>query len=449
MTPPVSPSITFPPRGWNSWDCFGGSVTEAEILANAQFIHEHLLTHGWDTVVVDIQWYEPSPGTADYNARSAAVIDAYGRPLPAENRFPSAAGGAGFGPLAQAIHALGLRFGVHLMRGIPRRAVAANTPILGTSYTARDITASPADRCPWNPDDEGVQPDHPGSQAWYDSLLALLADWGVDFVKVDDVLYPPIRRPDITMIYRAIKHSGRDITLSLSPGRELSLEHAHFLREHAQMWRVSDDLWDDWEAVAEQFQRAARWAAIQSDDGVGDLDMLPLGRLGLRAHVGSARDSRLSLDEQRTMLTLWSMARSPLMMGGHLPASCPETIALLRNDAVLALGERGTDCREIIRDGDLVVWRSTLRPPRSHPGPPQEVRAVFNLGDKPRTHRLHMADLGLGNATDHLTDLWTGERIGALDGWWEIDLPAHGCTVAATAWATSGPDATAHRDLIP
>ncbi|MBE6475008.1 MAG: glycoside hydrolase family 27 protein [Actinomyces succiniciruminis] len=431
MPSPVLAPATFPPRGWNSWDCFGGSATEAEVLDNARFIHEHLLAHGWDTVVVDIQWYEPAPGTADYNAHSAAVIDAYGRPLPAENRFPSAAGGAGFGPLAEAIHALGLRFGVHLMRGIPRRAVAANIPILGTAYTARDVATPPSDRCPWNPDNEGVQPDHPGSQAWYDSLLALLATWGVDFVKVDDVLYPPIRRPDIAMIHRAIKRSGRDITLSLSPGRELSLEHADFLREHAQMWRVSDDLWDDWEAVVEQFQRAARWAAVQSDDGVGDLDMLPLGRIGLRAHVGDPRHSRLNLDEQRTMLTLWSIARSPLMMGGHLPESSPETIALLGNDVVLALGERGADCREIIRDGDLVVWRSTLRPAPGRREGEREVRAVFNLGDEPRTRRLHLADLGLPQTTRHLTDLWTSKRAAVVDGWWDMDLPAHGCAVVA------------------
>ncbi|PHP52843.1 glycoside hydrolase family 27 protein [Actinomyces ruminis] len=431
MTPSASSSSTFPPRGWNSWDCFGGSVTEAEVLDNARFIHEHLLAHGWDTVVVDIQWYEPAPGTGDYNPCSAAVIDAYGRPLPAENRFPSAVGGAGFRPLAETIHALGLRFGVHLMRGIPRRAVAANTPILGTDYTARDIASPPSDRCPWNPDNEGVRPDHPGSQAWYHSLLALLAGWGVDFVKVDDVLYPPIRRSDIAMIHRAIERSGRAITLSLSPGRELSLEHAGFLHEQAQMWRVSDDLWDDWEAVVEQFQRAARWAPVQDDDGVGDLDMLPLGRIGLRAHVGNPRDSRLSLEEQRTMLTLWSIARSPLMMGGHLPESSPDTIALLGNDAVLALGERGTNCREIIRDGDLVVWRSTLRPANGQPAPPQEVRAVFNLGSTPRVRRLHLDDLGLNETIRHLTDLWTGECVAVVDGRWEMKLSAHGCTVAA------------------
>lgn len=256
--------------------------------------------------------------------------------------------------------------------------------------------------------------------------------FGGSVTEADDVLYPPIRRADICMIRRAITRCGRAMTLSLSPGRELSLEHAEFLHEHAEMWRVSDDLWDDWRSVVEQFQRAARWARTQRDDGVGDLDMLPLGRIGIRAHVGEPRDSLLSLDEQRSVLTLWSIARSPLMMGGHLPESCPQTIALLQADAVLALGERGTDCREIIRDQDLVVWRTTLRPPAGRQEAARQVRAVFNLGSTPRTRRLHMTDLGLEASTDLLTDLWTGRPVTIVDGWWEMSLPAHGCVVAAS-----------------
>lgn len=431
-TAPAAPRTpTFPPRGWNSWDCFGGSVTEAEVLANAQFMAENLLPHGWDTVVVDIQWYEPEPGTSAYNERSAAAIDDFGRPLPVETRFPSAAGGAGFGPLARRIHELGLRFGVHLMRGVPRAAVEAASPVRGTESTAQDIAAPPSERCPWNPDNEGVLPDHPDSQRWYDSVFELLAEWGVDFVKVDDVLYPPIRRDDIAMIHRAIERCGRPIILSLSPGKELSLEHADFLRTHAEMWRVSDDLWDDWASVVEQFQRAARWAGTQSDEGVGDLDMLPLGRIGLRAHVGGPRDSALTPDEQRTMMTLWSIARSPLVFGGHLPDSPAETLDLLTADAVLAVGERGSACREIIRDNGIVVWRSTVRPAEPG-GRPQEARAVFNISDEPRAVALHVDDLGLATGTEELTDLWTGEPVLLDQGWWRTDLPAHGAALAST-----------------
>ncbi|SHI66372.1 Alpha galactosidase A [Tessaracoccus bendigoensis DSM 12906] len=407
--------MTRPPLGWNSWDCFGGSVTEAEVLSNAEFMAAHLLPHGWDHVVVDIQWYEPDPGFNDYRVRSSAMLDANGRPQPAINRFPSATDGRGFTSLANRIHSLGLKFGVHLMRGIPRRAVAADLPIAGAPYTAREI-ADQENRCPWNPDNDGVDASHPGAAQWYDSLIAMLADWGVDFIKLDDVLYPPVQRAEIKLISEAIGRTGRDISLSLSPGRELSLEQLDFLRTHSAMWRVSDDLWDDWSAVLEQFQRAARWAPFQGDAGFADLDMLPLGRIGLRAHVGTERDSNLTPAEQRTMVTLWSIARSPMMFGGHPPYSAQETVDLLTNDAVLAVNQRSDHNREIIRDGDLIIWAATLDG--------DQVRAVFWLGDEPTTRSMHRFDLGVAD-TDHAIDLWSGARIPVRSGWLSVDLEPH------------------------
>jgi hypothetical protein len=137
--------------GWNSWDCYGTTVTEDEVLANAEFMAEHLLPHGWDTVVVDIAWSDPTARAHGYNEGAPLVVDDHGRPQPAPNRFPSTADGAGFGPLAERVHGLGLRFGVHVMRGIPRVATEQDLPILGTDATARDV-ADPGNRCEWNPD---------------------------------------------------------------------------------------------------------------------------------------------------------------------------------------------------------------------------------------------------------------------------------------------------------
>src|SRR5690606_19304815 len=138
MTASTARSQT-PPMGWNSWDCYGTTVTEAEVLANAEFMAEHMRAHGWDTVVVDIAWYDPTARAHGYNADAPLCLDAYGRPMPAPNRFPSAADGAGFAPLARAVHTMGLRFGVHIMRGVPRPAVHADLPVHGTSYTAAQI----------------------------------------------------------------------------------------------------------------------------------------------------------------------------------------------------------------------------------------------------------------------------------------------------------------------
>ena len=403
-----------PPMGWNSWDCFGSSVTEAEVIANAEFLAEHLLAHGWDTVVVDIQWYESLSESSDYPSVSTPLLDGWGRPQPVPERFPSA-GDNGFTDLANRVHALGLKFGVHLMRGVPRLAAEQALPILGSDATCAQI----ADRdnlCPWNPDNDGVDMSVPGAQEYYDSVIAQLASWGVDFVKLDDVLYPPIQTEEIAAISRAIEASGREMLLSLSPGKQLSLENLEFLREHSQMWRISDDLWDDWGQLKEQFQRAARWAPHQRSGAWADADMLPLGRIGVRAHVGADRQSRFTFPEQQTMLTLWCLMRSPLMFGGHLPDTTPETLALITNDDVLAMLDSDGG-REIVRDGDLVIWAAE--------GENASWRAVFWLGDDPASLRTHLADLGW-EGTTAVRDLWTGESVPVSNASVGLEIQPHG-----------------------
>jgi hypothetical protein len=410
--------------GWNSWDCFGSSVTEAEVLANAEYVAEHLLAFGWDTIVVDIQWYEPDPGAHDYREVSRPLLDAWGRPLPAPGRFPSAADGS-FRPLADRVHELGLRFGVHLMRGVPRAAADAALPVSGRPDATCDSIADRSNVCVWNPDNYGVDMTAPGAQEYYDSVMAQLAAWGVDFVKLDDVLYPPVETAEIAAISRAIDRSGRAMVLSLSPGKRLSLAHLETLREHGQMWRISDDFWDDWAHVVEQFQRAARWAPFQRRGAWADADMLPFGRIGVRGHVGEDRLSRLSVEEQRTVMTLWSMMRSPLMMGGHLPDTPPETLALLCNPGVLALRD-GEESREIVRDGHLVIWSARVGA--------REYRAVFWLGDDEQELVVHLADLGLGlglgladmGTAGSCTDVWSGTSVEVADGRVTLTVPAHG-----------------------
>lgn len=403
--------------GWNSWDCFGTSVTEAEVLANAELMADRLLPLGWDTVVVDIQWHDPGAVAGSYNVDADLCLDAYGRPVPAVNRFPSAADGAGFGPLADRVHALGLRFGVHLMRGIPRRAVAAGLPVHGTDSTAAHV-ADLSSTCDWNGDNVGLDHDHPDAQAYYDSVCALLAQWGVDFVKVDDMLGPYHER-EIAAFSRAVRGCGRPMVLSLSPGRELSLEHADHLRTHADMWRVSDDLWDRWEDVHAQFARMAAWAEHSGPGGWPDADMLPLGHIGIRAEHGPARDSRLTPDEQRTMMTLWCVSRSPLMVGGDLPSTSAETLSLLTNPEVLAVHRASTDNREVMRRGDEVIWAASAG---DRPG---RYVAVFNLGAEPTGVVVDGATLGA--CSSGVRDLWRQEPLTlAEDGSLRLDLPSHG-----------------------
>jgi alpha-galactosidase len=406
--------------GWNSWDCYGTTVTEDEVLANAEFMAARLAAYGWDTVVVDIQWYEPTARAGGYNPDAPVVLDAYGRPQPAPNRFPSAADGRGFGPLAARIHDLGLRFGLHIMRGIPRRAVAEDLPLLGTGYRAAEV-ADRASTCPWNPDNYGLDHAHPGAQAYYDSLARMFADWGVDYVKADDML-APYHEAEISSLSRALRECGRPMVLSLSPGTGLTVDRVDHLRTHANLWRVSDDLWDRWDDVYAQFPRMARWAPLSGPGGWADADMLPLGRIGIRAERGTERSSRLSWDEQRTLMTLWCMSRSPLMFGGDLPTSDPRTLDLLTNPDVLAVLNHSRGNRQQRRDGDLVVWtaEATDRPAR--------YLALFALGERPLdVHLPPEASLPL-SPDSRVVDVWARADIAVRDGL-QVTLPPHGCAL--------------------
>ncbi|MGN8025296.1 glycoside hydrolase family 27 protein [Microbacterium sp. 22242] len=392
-----------PPMGWNSWDCFGTTVTEEEVLANARFLAEHLLPFGWDTIVIDIDWSDPTARSHGYNDAAPLCMDDHGRLVPDPGRFPSAAGGRGFAPLAERIHALGLRFGIHTMRGIPRRALTADALILGTDARASDV-ADPHNVCEWNPDMVGLDHSHPAAQAYYDSTLALYAGWGVDFIKADDMLWP-YQAADIEAYARAIERTGRPIELSLSPGRDLSLAQLEHLREHATMWRICDDLWDRWEDIEANFARFARWAPHASPRGWPDGDMLPLGRIGIRAERGEARQDRLTPAERVSLLTLWYIGRSPLMLGGDLPTSDPATIALLQNAEALAVHRDSIGNRELFREGDTVLWGA------EH-ADGTRFAAVFNLADAPRELVLDVRALAFegGGA---ITELWTSEPLRA------------------------------------
>jgi alpha-galactosidase len=303
-----------PPMGWNSWDSYGTTVTEAEVLANARFLATHdggrMREAGWDTVVVDIQWYEPTARPGGYNDGAPVRFDERGFLQPAVERFGSSSGGAGFAPLAAAVHDLGLRFGLHLMRGIARKAVEADLPVAGTPYRTSDV-ADTASTCAWNSDCYGLRHDHPGAQAWLDAMIGQVVGWGVDFLKVDDML-APYHADAIEALSLAVRRAelthGRRVTLSLSPGTDLSLAHLEHLREHADMWRVSDDLWDRWDDVEAQFARMARWAPHSGPAGWADADMLPLGRIGLRAERGEPLAVALPVDERRPLRSRWSVS---------------------------------------------------------------------------------------------------------------------------------------------
>ena len=413
-----------PPMGWNSWDSYGTTVREEEVRRQADYMAAHLRQFGWQYIIVDIQWYEPNAQAHGYRPNAHLIMDANGRTVPAPNRFPSAANGQGFKPLADYVHSKGLKFGFHILRGIPRQAVAENSIILGTKFHAADI-ADKNSLCKWNTDMYGVDMAKPGAQAYYDSVVAQYAAWGTDFIKADDESFP-YHKAEIEGLHKAILHSGRPIVLSLSPG-PAPIAEVTSLRENAQMWRIEDDLWDNWPSVRNMYNRIESWAKLVQPNAWPDADMLPLGHIGLRAERGNDRLSQLSHDEQQTMMTLWSIFRSPLMFGGDLPTLDPFTSSLLTNVSVLDVNQHSTGNHVAVSHGDLRVWTA-----RSTTHPKQGYIAVFNLGDTPLAAEIPWSDVGTGSSHSKPQNLWTNQGVlpaGAL----KVQLAPHASTLYSIA----------------
>ena len=412
-----SPSLApTPPMGWNSWDSYGTTVTEAQVRSNADAMAGRLARFGWQYIVVDIQWYAAGAAGHDYRPGEALTMDPYGRLMPAVNRFPSAADGKGFRALADYVHGKGLKFGIHIMRGVPRQAVEKNLPIKGTQYHAGDV----ADResyCRWNPDMWGVDTTKPGSQEYYDSIVELYASWGVDFIKADDMgshLYQPA---EIRALERAIRKSGRTIVLSISPG-PAPLSEAEFFAGHAQMWRISDDFWDDWKLLRRQFDLTREWAPLVGVNNTWpDADMLPVGRLRITAKEGGGAPSKFTRDEQRTMMTLWAIFRSPLIIGGDLPTLDDFALSLLTNPEVLAVDQHSTHGHESFNDGTFIVWTADA------PEGGGQYVAIFNVSDTRKTFHSDWSAIGVRVAKPVVRDLWARKDLGTLAA--TVELPAH------------------------
>ena len=395
-----------PPRGWNSYDSFDDSVNETEMLAQAAWVRDNLKALGWEYVVVDFRWYDPNAPSSDQNGSNPNLVtDANGRYLPAPGRFPSATGSSGFTSLATQIHAMGLKFGIHIMRGIPRKSYAANTAIEGSTYTAQQAALT-SRICRWNSDNYGVNGTTAAGQAWYNSIFRQYAAWGVDFVKVDDITSNPgstdYWADEVSAIRAAIDASGRSMVLSLSPG-ETPISQASHLTDYANMWRMSDDFWDRPADLDHMFTLADRWRSLTGPPGHWpDADMLPLGHLGPRCPVeGANRNTRFTRNQQVTMLTLWAVLPSPLMLGANGPQTTDGFMTpLLTNDEVLAvhddaLGARATRLRATTSQQ---VWVKNLSGGR-------KAVALFNRGTTDQTIAVTLAEIGL-SGMQTVRDAW-------------------------------------------
>jgi hypothetical protein len=433
-----------PPMGWNSWDCFGAGVWETNVVSNADYMAKNLKSHGWNLITIDIQWYEPLAHTTAYRPGAVLESDANGRLLPAPNRFPMTRDSRSFKPMADYLHGQGLKFGLHLLRGIPRQAVDRdNAPILGTSWHAADIVDK-ANVCRWNTDMYGVDMSKPGAQAYYDSVFALLASWDVDFVKVDD-LSSPYHQAEIEAIRKAIDRSGRAIIFSTSPGATPVNQGGH-VQTNANMWRISDDFWDSWPLLYAQFARLDSWTPFRAPGHWPDADMIPFGNI--RAWQAADAWTKFTHDEQYTLMTLWAIARSPLIMGGNLPNNDAFTLSLMTNDEVIAVNQNSTGNRQVYNSANHIAWVADV------PGSGDKYVALFNAAPAPvpggnRRGRggpaaaapvndpatslpaqvtVTLADIGLTTPCN-VRDLWAQKDIGPAAGAVSAQVNSHGAVL--------------------
>ncbi|MBR4733679.1 MAG: glycoside hydrolase family 27 protein [Lachnospiraceae bacterium] len=413
----MSEKAKIAPMGWNSWDCYGAAVTEDIVRQNAKFMAENLKQYGWEYVVVDIQWYEPLATSHMYHPFTDLCMDEYSRLIPAPNRFPSSAGGKGFGPLAEYVHSLGLKFGIHIMRGIPRQAVHQNTKILGTDKTAREV-AKTASICVWNSDMYGVDPHREGARAYYDSIFKLYASWGVDFIKCDDIAREmPQCEEELVMLSEALKNCGREMVLSISPG-PAPLDKAELFKQTCNMWRITDDFWDKWELLYDMFQRAEKWCTHSGAGHWPDADMLPVGPIN--QVYGKENWTKFTEDEQITMLTLWSIFRSPLMIGGEMTGFDDFTMKLLTNEEILKMHRNARHShqvfRRVVNGTEFIVWMAVSAEGGNY-------LAVFNAGEEDGTLTLDLAELEICRGIQ-VKELWSGEE-GCAEGVLSVPVRKH------------------------
>ncbi len=430
-----------PPMGWNTWDGYGTTIDEANFKANVDWFAKNLKPYGWQYVVLDMEWFVTNPVPEGNSKTFQYSMDNYGRYAPPPARFPSAAGDLGFKPLADYVHARGLKFGIHTLRGIPREAVRKNLPIEGSNYHAADA-ADASDTCPWNFDNYGIKANTLAGAAYYDSIARLYASWQVDFIKVDCISSRPYKGDEIRVLREALDQANRPIVLSLSPG-PAPLEKTAEMRKYAQMWRISNDVWDLWhsnveypQGLGDQFANVAKWAGAAEPGHWPDADMLPLGYLGPAPGWGKPRQTQLTDDEQRTLVTLWSIFGSPLMVGGDLKSDDARAIALLTNPEVIDVDQHSVSSRPVVTSETTVVWKST---PSTGGG---EYVAVFNVA--PASQKIHYdwKDLGLAPAQYEVRDLWEHEDLGSAKSF-DLTLAAHACVLYRLSPPSSSVSATA------
>ncbi len=423
VIPPLDKTLAEkPPMGWNSWDCLGWDANEKEVLAAAEYMSKNLKQLGYEYIVIDQMWYGDEQASdfesfvhETMSTKPHFTLDEFGRLLPDPIKYPSSINGRGFKPLADSIHRLGLKFGLHLLRGIPWQAADNNMKIKGTTIDAASI-AEPGKGCDWYEGFYGLNMSKPGAQEYYNSVFELFSEWGVDFIKADDM-----NDPDIIGMSKALRASGRPMVFSVVP----NVENLKLLKENVHMARLGSDLWDVWQMLKQSFPMAAKAVKEGGDGFWPDLDMLPIGKLGLKiSYKGpEPRISNFSKDELYSLLSLWYIARMPLMIGGYLPKTDKTTLQLITNEEALIVNRTCIHPHEIKFKNAIIIWVADI------PGSEDKYLAFFNQWESitPINIKVPFEQLGLKSGVEYkVRDLWSKKDMGDFKNEFSAPINAHG-----------------------
>jgi alpha-galactosidase len=425
----------FPLRGWNSCGAFMWSTNETEMKANIDLTAELLQASGYNIIELDWYWY------LDLNAVTT-YLDEYGRPQPDVNRWPSSTGLQGFKRIIDYIHSKGMLFGLHVMRGISAVAVEYQLPVLGTNYTADEIYDAQR-ACPWFcvPVSQfyALKANHPGAQAYQNSLYAQFASWGVDMIKADCLYGDNYLLDQIQSVSDAIDHSGRPMLLSLSPGNgpnqpDQQPVMAAAVTPMVNVYRMTADTWASWQ----QWHIVNHWhAAYIIRDFIGgsktgrygvpafpDYDNPPFGWLtdpyqGREPHFMSP----LTPDEHYTVASFWMFSRAPMFYEGDLRTQDPFSLSLVTNKRAIQMMDYSTNVTVIEYSAfNYSVWRSDS----TTEGGSSYV-ALFNIVDNlSQSLSVNMAQItgGHGNICS-IQEIWNGTVTTQVE-WINVTLPIHG-----------------------
>ena len=396
------------------WSSFSQQTIEPDFLTQANTIRQSdalkssgLQDHGYTYINLDSGWQ--------------GSFDANGRPTPNLAIFPD------IKAMIDHIHANGQKAGIYWIPGVEEPAVQANSPILGTSYHIQDILAVPhrAGNAFGGP---GTSPYHykidfskPGAQEYMDSVVALFASWGVDFIKLDGVTPGSYsddlsidNRDDVAAWSKAIQRSGRPIWLTVS--WQVGKDYLDTWRTYSNARRIDDDVecegrcatLTNWPRIEKRFRDLPNWQdAAGPTQGWNDLDSLDIG--------DGALDG-LSLDEKRSAFTLWAMANAPIYLGGDLTRLDDDGKRLATNDEVIAVNQSGKPARQL-QAGDLQVWVSDL-------GNGRYYVALFNMNATRTVAEWSWRQMGISGAL-RVRDLWTHKELGPSFGNHVTVLPGH------------------------